>query len=62
MGIGTELIKTMESLARKQMKARLIELSYYEQNKASRHVYEKLGYKTVGRIPLGCNYYGEIYG
>ena len=59
MGIGTELMKTMEQLARKEMGARVLELSYFEENLKSRHVYEKLGYREVGRIPMGINHYGK---
>jgi RimJ/RimL family protein N-acetyltransferase len=59
MGIGTELMKTMEQLARREMKAKIIKLSYFEENQRSKHVYEKLGYKEVGRIPKGVNHYGK---
>lgn len=59
MGIGTELMKAMEQLARKEMGARILELSYFEDNLKSRHVYEKLGYREVGRIPKGINHYGK---
>jgi RimJ/RimL family protein N-acetyltransferase len=59
MGIGTELLRAMEQLARKEMGARVLELSYFQGNERSKHVYEKLGYKEVGRIPKGVNYYGK---
>jgi RimJ/RimL family protein N-acetyltransferase len=59
IGIGTELMKTMEILAKKEMKASIIKLSYFEENERSRHVYEKLGYKEAGRIPKGINHYGK---
>jgi len=59
MGIGTELLKAMEQLARKEMRARVLELSYFEENRRSKHLYEKLGYREAGRIPKGINYYGK---
>jgi RimJ/RimL family protein N-acetyltransferase len=59
MGIGTELMKTMEALAKSHMKAKVLELSYEEDNIRSKHLYEKLGYKEVGRIPKGINHYGK---
>jgi len=59
MGIGTELLRTMESLARREMKARVIQLSYFQDNERSKHVYEKLGYREIGRVPKGVNHYGK---
>jgi RimJ/RimL family protein N-acetyltransferase len=59
MGIGTELMKTMEALARKEMGARIVQLSCFEGNLRSRHVYEKLGYREAGRIPKGISHYGK---
>ena len=60
MGIGTELLKTMEQLAKKELGARIVELSYLQFNERSKHLYKKLGYREVGRIPNGINYYGKF--
>jgi RimJ/RimL family protein N-acetyltransferase len=59
MGIGSELLKTMETLGRKEMKGRVLEISYLQMNDRARHVYEKAGFREVGRIPMGARHYGK---
>ena len=61
MGIGTELIKTLEALARKELKTRVLRLFYFQPNEHARHVYEKLGFREAGRIPKGVTHYGKYH-
>lgn len=53
IGIGTELIRTLENLARKDMKIKVLRLSYLAPNERAKHLYEKLGFKEIGRVPMG---------
>lgn len=59
IGIGTKLIKLLCNLAKNKLNCKIIELSYYEKNERARHVYEKCGFREVGKIPKGCHYYGK---
>jgi len=61
MGIGTELMNVLLDIAKKVLKCSIARLSVYEPNKAAMRVYEKCGFREVGRIPRGCNHYGKYY-
>ena len=61
MGIGTELIKTLCDVAKDVLKARVVQIPFYENNKIARRAYEKGGFREAGRIPKGCYYYGKFY-
>lgn len=52
LGIGTEMIEVLIEEARKAG-LRLILLDVFETNKRARHVYEKIGFTEVGRVPKG---------
>jgi RimJ/RimL family protein N-acetyltransferase len=61
MGIGPELIRTMEGLARKELKTKVLRLFYFQPNEHAKHVYEKLGFRETGRIPKGVTHYGKYH-
>ena len=50
MGIGTRFI---ELLMNESMKigVEVVKLSHFDNNKRARHVYDKLGFKHIGKIP-----------
>ncbi len=52
LGIGTELMKEAEQLARGRG-LKLITLEVFATNSRAIHVYEKLGYRVIGRVPKG---------
>ncbi len=59
IGIGSELIKEAERLAKEQGLT-YMSLEVYSKNDRARHVYEKLGYMFVGVEPEAINLNGEI--
>ena len=50
LGIGTELMRMAEQLARERG-LRLLTLEVFATNSRAIHVYEKMGYRIVGRLP-----------
>ena len=50
-GIGTEMFKAMESLARAREGVIQMELEYIEGNTRARALYEKVGFRIVGMHP-----------
>ena len=65
-GIGTILIKELIKLAKKRMKGlEFIDLSHFDYNKRARHIYQKIGFKNIGRLPKlskeGKAYSDEIF-
>jgi RimJ/RimL family protein N-acetyltransferase len=52
IGIGTEMIRTLIDESRR-IGLKLLLLYVFETNKIARHIYEKLGFKEVGRVPKG---------
>jgi len=63
VGIGTEMMRLLIEESRK-VGLRLLCLSVYESNLRARHVYEKVGFREVGRIPKaickGDQYLDEV--
>jgi len=63
VGIGTEMMRLLIEESRKTG-LRLLCLSVYESNLRARHVYEKVGFREVGRIPKaickGGQYLDEV--
>lgn len=57
-GIGTRSMELLESFAH-QMNLKLLVLHVYQPNDHALYVYEKVGYKEVGRIPKGSLFHGE---
>jgi RimJ/RimL family protein N-acetyltransferase len=49
-GIGTELMRVLLDLGKNVLKSKVAKLNVYEPNKRAKHVYEKIGFKEVGRI------------
>lgn len=60
-GIGTELMKALIALA-PTFGMRMLELSCYENNPRALHVYEKLGFKTLGIMPGAVAWKGGYVG
>ncbi|UCH57764.1 MAG: GNAT family N-acetyltransferase [Candidatus Bathyarchaeota archaeon] len=50
IGIGTELMREAEAQARR-LGIKLMTLELFASNERALHIYEKLGYREVGRIP-----------
>lgn len=58
IGIGAELIEEAEAQARR-LGLRILVLSVFSSNSRAHHVYEKVGYRDVGRIPRSILKDGE---
>lgn len=61
LGIGTKLLNTLLKLAKKELKCEIAMLWVFSNNKAAKHVYEKCGFREVGRIKDGCKRKGKYY-
>jgi RimJ/RimL family protein N-acetyltransferase len=63
-GIGTEMLRILADESRKAG-LKLLRLSFFDSNQRARHVYEKVGFREVGRIPKairkGEGYVDEVY-
>jgi RimJ/RimL family protein N-acetyltransferase len=57
IGIGGELMKEVEPQA-KNLGIEIIHLEVFESNDNALHLYSKLGYREIGRIPQGAFYKG----
>jgi RimJ/RimL family protein N-acetyltransferase len=53
IGIGTKLIKTALSEAKKKLKISLVKLYVFESNNKGKSLYEEIGFREIGRIPKG---------
>ncbi|MBU1327298.1 GNAT family N-acetyltransferase [Patescibacteria group bacterium] len=60
-GVGTELLRTLIKEAKKQ-ELRLLTLTCFENNSQAFHLYEKLGFKSIGVIPEALLYKGNYIG
>lgn len=58
VGIGQELMREAEVQAQK-LGLEIISLEVFASNERARHVYEKMGFREVGRTPRGVKYKGE---
>jgi len=61
LGIGERLMETLEKMAKKHLKAKILELTVYEPNIVAKSLYEKCGFVEAGRIPDGISYYGRYF-
>lgn len=59
LGIGTEMMKTLESQARK-MGLKVLELSALASNERAVHVYEKAGFVQTGSVPKNSSKMADI--
>ena len=63
IGIGTQMLKTMIQLSR-EMELKVLTLTLFSTNKRAWHVFEKVGFRVVGRVPKiylkGGRYINEI--
>jgi RimJ/RimL family protein N-acetyltransferase len=57
-GIGTKLLGTLIEQS-KLLGIKILKLTVFGSNERARHVYERLGFKYVGKIPNGINHYGR---
>jgi RimJ/RimL family protein N-acetyltransferase len=60
-GIGTRLTETLLQQARDVLGCTIVELGCFEPNAAAKGLYEKTGFREVGRIPGGWGHYGRYY-
>ncbi len=51
LGIGTRMFEEMEKLALTKSYVQILELDFVEGNTRARALYEKMGYKIIGRRP-----------
>jgi L-amino acid N-acyltransferase YncA len=58
IGIGTEMMKELIEQSKK-MQLKVLTLNLFATNKRAQHVYQKVGFKEVGRIPKGIFKNGE---
>ncbi len=59
LGVGTRVMRTLERIARKHFRSKILTLTCYEKNKPAMGLYRKVGFRRTGVIPRGCNYYGK---
>jgi len=52
-GIGQKLLSTLLDEAKRRLRCKVAVLLVFEDNAIARHVYEKLGFRVVGRIEKG---------
>ncbi len=57
--VGKMLMEELLRQGKHVMALRIAESSYYDGNKASENLHKSAGFRKVGRIPDGCNYYGK---
>jgi len=64
VGVGTEMMKVLIEESR-QVGLKLLRLSVFDSNLRAKHVYEKMGFREVGRIPRGMRkemvYVDEVF-
>jgi len=56
IGLGKYLMKTTLKLAKKRLKAKIIRLSVFENNRVAQNLYKKFGFKKVAKIPKQIQY------
>jgi RimJ/RimL family protein N-acetyltransferase len=50
-GLGEAMLRELIRRAREQFRPRMIALSYFEGNEPARKLYERIGFREVGRLP-----------
>jgi ribosomal protein S18 acetylase RimI-like enzyme len=60
LGIGTYLMGQMVELAKKELKASMLELTVYQGNNLAMKLYKKMGFKQVARLPKYVQYKGRL--
>lgn len=58
-GLGEKLMNEVISQAIKKFKLKIISLDVYKKNKIAQGLYNKMGFKKVGTIKGGVQYYGK---
>lgn len=59
-GIGKKLLENIIKETKNILGVKIIILEVFSANKVARHMYRKLGFKEVGKIRKGVNYYGKF--
>lgn len=59
LGLGEKLFKEIIKAGVKKFKPRIITLDVHAKNKIARNLYEKTGFKKIGTIKGGTQYYGK---
>ena len=60
-GLGTTLMKTVIGMAKNKLGIELIKLEVFSQNKRAINLYNKMGFKEVGRIKKGRKVNGKYH-
>ncbi len=56
IGLGSKMSRCLFSIAEKELKTEIIQLSVYSNNKIAQRVYKKLGFRYAGKIPKGIKH------
>lgn len=59
IGIGQKVIPMIIKEAKKKLNIKIVMLDVYNRNKKAIHIYEKCGFKKIGKIRKGVNHYGK---
>ena len=59
LGLGERLFKKVMEEGIKKFKLKIVILDVYGRNKIAQGLYKKIGFKIIGKIKGGTNYYGE---
>jgi len=59
MGIGTKLLNCALKEAKNKLGMKIAELGVFENNEVAKKLYRSCGFKKIGTIKDGCNYYGK---
>ena len=59
LGLGEKLLKKVMKEGIKKFKLKIVTLDVYAKNKIAQSLYNKLGFKKVGKIKGGVKYYGK---
>jgi phosphinothricin acetyltransferase len=60
MGLGARLFKETMEKGIKEFKLRIVVLDVFKKNKIAQGLYKKMGFKEVGIIKNGVQYYKEF--
>ena len=59
LGLGEKLFKEVSKQAIKKFKLKIITLDVHARNKIAQGLYKKMGFKKIGTIEKGIQYYGK---
>ena len=59
MGIGRKLLNCVLKEAKNKLGMKIAELGVFEKNEIAKKLYRSCGFKKIGTIKGGYNYYGK---